>query len=125
MAETVLGERELARWVEPDFVLGRGCIPALGGHFEYESGGCQGFGEFIDAGFLVRFLAVFGAASLAATAGRSCWVTHTQSKIQLVEPLHKKDGRPFDVRAWRAWCRERFPGVTAHELLTGERPPGR
>jgi len=99
---------------------------ALFGTFEYEGGGCQAIGSwFIDAAFLMRFLAVFGCENkLGDVNGRSCWVTHTDYRVVKVEPLHKADGRAFDVEAWERWVEVRFSDrLTIHECLTGERPP--
>lgn len=93
-------EKELARCRDFDFgIEDHGC-PYLLGYFEYEGGSCQGLGYMPSIDFMVKILKAIGVDSLNKMEGKSCWVTHTQDKILLIEPLHKKDGKPFDVMKW-------------------------
>lgn len=109
-------ERELARCVDFDFGLRRGVFPSLSGHFEYEKCGFQGMGYSIDTAFLVRFMNVFGVDELRDVNGKSCWVTHTHDSITMIEPLHKKDGKPFDIEAWQKWSSNNMPSHSASTL---------
>jgi hypothetical protein len=74
----------------------------LFGHFQYEDGPAQGLGYQVDRDFLKRFLAALGVERLQEVNGRSCWVTATHSAVLLIEPLHKDQGRAFDIAAWVA-----------------------
>lgn len=113
-------ERELARWKGGDLeVEDHGCL-TLTGCFEYESGG-QGLGYFVDASFLMRFMAALGVTQLSGCDGKSCWVTHSNSEVVKIEPLHKDDGQPFDIREWREWIKG-WPRPSAYEMRTGRKP---
>lgn len=105
--------RELAKCRGFDFgIEDHGC-PVLWGSFEYEGGSEQSFGYMPDTAFLMRFIFAVGAQDkLSDVNGRSCWVTHDASRIYKVEPLHKKDGTPFDIEEWLAW-KERHPDPSA------------
>lgn len=99
-------EKSLARCKGFDFSIhDRGY--GLSGHFEYEDGGCQGFGYITDEGFLLAFLQSVGVESLRKLEGKSCWVTHDHSNIYRIEPLHKKDGKPFIIEKWRKWIEKK------------------
>ena len=92
-------ERELAKCEDFDIRDNEHGGLCLGGSFDFD-GSSQGFGYQIDIEFVQKFMEVFGVTHLQAVNGKSCWVTHTYDSIKLVEPLHKKDGVPFDVQAW-------------------------
>jgi len=89
-------KRELAKCSGFDFGIGRG-NPMLMGHFEYDGGGGQGIGRRVDAGFLMEFLGVFRVDRLSKVNGRSCWVTHDDDGIAVIEPLHQKGGESFNI----------------------------
>lgn len=93
-------ERSLAKCSDFDFGIEDHGLPVLFGSFEYDEWGVQGLGYSVDAEFLKRFLAVFGVRQLNDVNGKSCWVTHNNSQILKIEPLHKKDGVPFDIEEW-------------------------
>lgn len=115
-------ERELAKCRDFDVQIEDHGILVLAGTFEYESGGVQGLGYMIDASFLMRFMSVFGVEYLKDVNGKSCWVTHDDSSITKIEPLHKKEGQAFIIKDWQEWYRSRMPGISAYEMLTGKRP---
>lgn len=119
-----MSERKLARIVSADIEDVYNGMLGLCVHFEYEDGMHQNLsGYVIEAAFVVRFMVAVGVSRLRDAAGRSCWVTCTHSSIEAIEPLHKKDGRPFVIAEWQAWLKERFPeGISWRELETGERP---
>lgn len=114
--------RELARCKGFDFSIEDHGCPVLSGHFEYDGAGCQGLGYVVDTAFLMRFLAAVGACSLKDLEGKSCWVTHSHSGISKIEPLHKKDGKPFVIAEWQEWIKERGCKASPYEMQTGERP---
>ena len=93
-------ERLLAKCSGFDFCIEDHGLPALRGSFEYEAGTAQGLGYIVDTDFLKQFMAVFGVGDLRSVNGKSCWVTCDWSNIYKIEPLHKKDGKPFDIEAW-------------------------
>ena len=116
------GERELAKCVGFDFGIEDHGLPYLHGHFDYDGSSSQGFGMMVDAAFLMRFMAVFGVDKLQAVNGEACWVTHTDGKILMIEPLFRSSKRPpFVIAEWSAWVQRRA-SFSAHELLTGEEP---
>jgi hypothetical protein len=116
-------ERELAKCLGFDIGVEDHGMPYMFGQFDYEdSGRSQGFGYCIDTSFLMRFLAVFGVEKLQQVNGKSCWVTHDISSILKVEPLHKREGRPFDLKEW---VKTRGCQASAWEMLTGENPEDR
>jgi hypothetical protein len=120
--------RTLAKLSGFDFGIEDHGFPYLFGTFEYEDGEARGFGYSIEVGFLLRFMGVFGVDRLQRVNGRSCWVVsrdelrigYSSEKIIRIDPLHKKDGTPFDLVAWREWVKK-YP-VSAHELRTGIDP---
>ncbi len=116
-------ERSLARIAHADIGEVYNGMVGLSVTFDYDDGGCQGLGGYmIEAGMIVRFMKAVGVLSLSDAVGKSCWVTHSHSKVYRVEPLHKKDGTTFDIDEWSAWVNERFPdGPSYHELETGKR----
>jgi len=114
-------ERSLARCVGFDVAIEDHGILVLLGHFEYEDGGCQGLGYSIDASFLYRFLAVFGDCPLRKVEGRSCWVSHDDSRITRIEPLHKKDGAVFDLDTWKGFVKQ-LGLPSPYEMRTGKKP---
>ena len=98
-------ERELAKCKGFDFEIhDRGY--GLRGCFEYESGGCQGLGYIVDVSFILGFLQAVGVNSIQSLENKSCWVTHDHSSITLIEPLHKKDGKPFSIKKWQTWIQK-------------------
>jgi hypothetical protein len=103
------GTRELARVTSADIGEVYNGMVGLCACFEYDdgAGGQCLTGYFLDAAMVVRFMNAMGSLSLAKCVGKSCWVTHTHSKILKVEPLHKQDGVPFDVMEWERWTQER------------------
>jgi hypothetical protein len=116
-------ERTLARWRGKDLEIEDHGWLVLSGHFEYgENGGlCQGFGYFCDASFLMRFMGALGVTRFSEMDGKSCWVTRTRERILKVEPLHKKDGRPFDIEEWQEWMKTHV-WPSPYEMRTGEKP---
>lgn len=93
-------ERLLAKCVGFDFGVEDHGLPVLFGTFEYEDSVHQGLGYIVDVGFMKSFLAIFGVDKLSKVNGKSCWVTCDNSKIYKIEPLHKKDGVPFDIETY-------------------------
>lgn len=119
-------ERELARITQADIGDVYNGMPGLAVTFEYEGGCCQGLGSYIlDAAFVARFMGAVGVTRLRDAIGKSCWVTYTHSKVLAVEPLHKKDGRPFVIAEWQEWFKRRCTPLSWHELTTGENPEDR
>lgn len=114
-------ERSLAKCRGFDFVIEDHGCPFLAGTFEYDDGGCQGLGYVINVAFLMRLLDAVGAESLRELEGRSCWVTHDHSHISKIEPLHKKDGKPFVIAEWQEWTKKNEP-FSPYELRTGKKP---
>ena len=93
------------------------------GEFEYEDGGCQGLRYFAHSSFIMRLLAAVGVDKVRELNGKSCWVTATYDKILKIEPLHKKEGRPFDIQEWQDWFNKRCKNdVSPSEMLTGRNP---
>lgn len=89
--------RSLAKALEFDLVGDPFMSPVFRGRFEYEDGGGQTFGLRMERDVIQSFLGVFGVWKLSEVNGRSCWVTHSQYDVAKLEPLHAKDGKPFDV----------------------------
>ena len=98
-------EREIARMVNVDIGLERGCWLVLRGTFRYEGGG-QGTTYIIDDKFIKCFMEVFDVESLQDINGKECWVTHNHENIKLIEPLFRDDGNPFDIHAWAEEIKE-------------------
>ena len=123
MSETP--ERSLARIEQADIGDVYNGMQGLIVTFAYDEGTHQGLGSYaLDAAFVIRFMnAVGGLNKLSDAVGRSVWVTHTWSKVLKVEPLHKKDGRPFDIEEWQEWYKRRMPPMCYREMSTGG-PPG-
>lgn len=117
-------ERELAKCRNFDFQIhDRGY--GLRGEFEYEGGGCQGFGYITDEAFILGFLQAVGVDSLRELEGKSCWVTHANCDISLIEPLHKKDGKPFSLKKWGDWINKRnAKGYTIGNIMDLTHPKG-
>jgi len=115
--------RSLARITECDFMIDDHGLPMLHCMFDYEDGGCQGLGQIVDIAFLMRFMAVFGLEYLRQAKGLSCWVTHVHERIMKIEPLHKRDGRPFDIDEWAQWFHKKqyLKGISYREMR-GEEP---
>ena len=97
-------ERELAKLRGFDIWLEDHGWMVMAGTFEYEGSSCQGFGYGIDIDFVRHLIEVFRVEKLQEINGKSCWVTHDHSGIYKVEPLHKKDGKTFDVKKWCDDC---------------------
>jgi len=93
-------ERELAKCLEFDIADNDHGGLMLGGHFEYEGGGCQGLGYQVDIKFVQMFMEAFGVSRLQDVNGKSCWVTHGENGISKIEPLHKGEGTPFEIDKW-------------------------
>ena len=94
--------RSLAKCKNFDFYIhDRGW--GLSGEFEYEDGSCQGLGYIVDTAFILNFMGVFGVELLQDVNNKSCWVTHSSCEIIKIEPLHKKDGKLFDIKEWGRW----------------------
>ena len=83
-----------------------GCF-VMHGTFRYEDGGAQGFGYVINADFIEGVIGVFGVDALQRVNGKSCWVYHTSSNISRLEPLHKSDGKAFDISEWSEKCKKK------------------
>jgi hypothetical protein len=118
--------RELARIKSADIADVYNGMLGLRVDFEYEVGGGQLLtGYMLDAAMVARFMGAVGIGRLSDAALKSCWVTHDHCNIYKVEPLHAKDGKPFDIEEWQAWIKERMPPISWSELETGKRPPNR
>lgn len=115
-------ERELAKAKGFDFVIEDHGCPYMEGAFYYEGGSAQGFGYVVNTAFLMRFMAALGVTRLQDVNGKSCWVTHTNDRILLVEPLHKGEGEPFDTSAWIEWSKS-YPSPSPYEMSSGKNPP--
>ena len=118
--DNVKAERELAR-VKSAYIgeVHEGII-GLVAHFEYESGVCQCLGGYqLEPAFVYRFLGALGIRDLRKAEGKSCWVTYRPAKILKIEPLHKKDGEPFDIEAWSKWVRARYVDPPTYNELRG------
>ena len=117
-------ERSLARVTHADIGEVYNGMLGLVVMFEYEddlgSSG-QGLGGYmIDGAMIVRFMNAVGVMELSKAVGKSCWVTHSHTKVYRVEPLHKKDGRAFDIDELGAWVKKRWPpDLSYRELETG------
>ena len=92
--------RFLAKCKEFDVGIEDHGLLVLMGHFEYEEGGVQGLGYAIDGPFIHAFLGALGVDQLKKVENKSCWVTVIDGTIKIIEPLHKKDGKKFDIREW-------------------------
>lgn len=113
-------KRSLAKCREFDFAIEDHGCPILYGTFEYEDGGIQSLGYQVDIAFLMRFMCALGVDQLSKVNGKSCFVTHTFNNIMKIEPLHKKEGTPFDIQEWIEWKKTReWP--SAYEMRTGKK----
>lgn len=96
-------ERELARIVRADLMIeDHGCLLS-DLRFEYD-GASQGLPLTLGknaAAFFKGVLAAVGVDTWSGLRGKSCWVTHTDGQVCKIEPLHRRDGVPFDVEAFR------------------------
>ena len=115
-------ERELAKCRGFDVGIEDHGLLVMLGTFEYEGGGAQGLGCCIEEAFLYRFLSVFGIEQLNQVNGKSCWVTHDNSHIFKIEPLHKRDGAVFDIDEWAEFVKKRKAPLSPFELRTGKKP---
>ena len=111
-------QRELAKLKGFDFMVEDHGLPVLSGTFHYDNGGAQGLGYIVDVAFLMRFLGVFNVDCLQLVNGKSCWVMIEDGLVVGIEPLHKKEGKPFYMSEWREW-RKSQSNPSAHEMLTG------
>lgn len=71
--------------------------------FEYDGGGAvQGLPIIVQGKsggqFIKQLLEAVGVESVRVLDGKSCWVTATMNGITKIEPLHKKDGIPLDIK---------------------------
>ena len=117
-------ERVLARITSADIAEVYNGMLGLAVTFEYESGGGQALnGYILDASMVIRFMRAINVMKLSKAVGVSCWVTHTHCEVLRIEPLHAKDGVPFDIKEWQAWMKERIAplGICYREMETGER----
>lgn len=114
-------ERELAKARSFDVGIEDHGILVMFGYFDYEGGGAQGLGYCIDSSFLYRFLSAFGVEKLRDVEGKSCWVTHDDSTIYKIEPLHKKDGTEFDIKLWQTFV-QKLNLPSPYEMRTGKKP---
>lgn len=116
-------ERELARVEECEIGIEDHGILTLFISWEYDGSSChQGLGCYaIDAAFLYRIFDCFGVSRLGQIKGKSCWVTHDWGHVSKIEPLHKKDGKPFVIQEWQDWINA-HPEMqkSPHELRTGK-----
>jgi hypothetical protein len=116
-------ERELARISHADIGDIYNGMIGLQVTFEYEGCGAQGLGSYtLDAAFVIRFLQAVGVDALSKAKGKSVWVIHTYDRVLAIEPLHKKDGKPFVIAEWSEWLKRRCSPLSYHELATGEDP---
>ena len=97
---TIKAERDLAKLKGFDIWFEDHGIIAMAGTFHYEGSSCQGFGYCINIEFVKHLMSVFGVEYLQKINGKSCWVTHDHSSIYKLEPIHKEDGKVFDVQKW-------------------------
>ena len=101
-------ERELAKLKGFDIWKEDHGIMVMAGSFYYEGGSCQGFGYCINMEFVDGLMEVFFAEKLQQINGKSCWVTRDNDrKIIKLEPLHKEDGRVFDITQWIKNCEKK------------------
>lgn len=95
-------ERQLARVRGiPDICIEDHGILILDLQFEYEGAG-QGLPLILqtpEGGNTIKaILQALGVDSLRKASGVSCWVTATDSQILKIEPLHKRDGTPWEYK---------------------------
>ena len=83
-----------------------GCF-VMFGTFYYENGPCQGLGYVINTAFIQKFMEVFGVEKLQQVNGKSCWVWHTHNGVTKMTPIHKADGREFDIVSWMEDCKKK------------------
>lgn len=115
-------KRELARISHADIGEVYNGILGLVVTFEYEGCGVQGLGGYmLEAAMIARFMRAVNVTRLSNAVGKSCWVTHTHDSITKIEPLHAKDGTPFDIPEWQAWVKATLPPLSWSKLL-GDNP---
>lgn len=90
-------ERELAKCSDFDIWIEDHGLMTLSGSFEYEGGSVQGLGYIINMEFVRAFMDALGVERLNDVKGESCWVTHDNHHVSKIEPLHKKDGKAFNI----------------------------
>lgn len=118
-----MNERVLAKIRYVDFEIEDHGIPIWDIVFDYDDGSSQGMGGYTaEIGFMCRLLGAIGVYSMSELKGKSCWVTHTFDSISMVEPLHKKDGKPFVIEDWKKWIQKRGAKLSPYELRTGKQP---
>jgi len=66
-------------------------------------------------------MGALGVTHLSDMDGMSCWVTHSLTGVEKIEPLHKKDGVPFVIAEWQEW-EEAHPSASPYEMWTGKKP---
>lgn len=99
-------ERELAKIKRADIQDVYNGMLGLVVEFEYEDEMHQCLsGYMLDAAMVVRVMSAVGANALSKMEGLSCWVTHDNSSIIMIEPLHKKEGKPFVLDEWKRWLK--------------------
>lgn len=124
--------RELVRFKHPDLVIEDHGIMILSLECEYESGGISGFPSYaLDASMLYRLFGAVGVDSLSKLHGKSCWFVYegeapglgslSGNGLVAIEPLHKKDGKRFDIQEWRDWIKKNAP-FSPYELREGKKP---
>jgi len=115
-------KRHLARITSADIAEVYNGMMGLAVCFDYEDGGSQCMGGYlIDGAMIVRFMAAVNVMKLREAEGKSCWVTADHSHIYKVEPLHAKDGAPFDIDEWSEWVKETMPSISYSEMKTGKK----
>jgi len=72
----------------------------ISGNFNYEGGGSQGLCWIIDDVFITKLLRALGVNSLQKTKGRYVYVTHSDNRIEKIEPIFRKYGETFDILEW-------------------------
>jgi len=111
--------RSLAKVTCADIAIEDHGIPTMDVIFSYEEGCAQGLAaRTLDAAFVFRFMRAIGVDKLSKAKGRSCWVTHSQTDISVIEPLHKDEGTAFVIEDWRRW-RGQYPLWSAAEMESG------
>ena len=96
--------RDLAKLKGFDIQIEDHGLMMMAGTFYFDSSSCQGFGYCINIEFVRGLMEVFNANKLQDVNGKSCWVTHDRSKIYKLEPLHKDEGKVFEINAWIIEC---------------------
>ena len=122
--KTIEADREVAKISYVDFEIEDHGIPTWHVTFEGDGWG-QGLGTYCaEISFMCRLMGAVGVYAMKDLKGKSVWITHTHDSILKVEPLYKKDGKPFVIEDWKKWVNERVAPmkISPHEYVTGKRP---